>query len=280
MFVNRVWSKLLGAGLVSTVDDFGIQGQAPTHPELLDNLSLEFVANGWSTKKLIRQIVLSRVYSLGDQADPKNSLADVDNKLLWKANRKRLDAEVLRDVVLSIGGELDLSRPSGSPLVEMGTRELGADADYSVVHRPYRYRSVYLPYLRGRPPEMLAVFDAADPSLTVGKRDVTAGPDQALYLLNSPLAMDEARRFADRLLHASVSDDAARIELAFRLTLGTPPSNTQRDQAMQSITDFQLLNSSVASNNIGVPDANAVRLAAWSNFAHTLFALPEFRYVQ
>ena len=264
---------------MATVDDFGSQGQAPSHPELLDNLALDFVANGWSTKSVIRQIVLSKVYALGEQADPKNSLADVDNRLLWRSNRKRLDAEVLRDVVLSIGGNLDLSRPSGSPLVEMGVRELGADADYSVVHRPYRYRSVYLPYLRGRPPEMLAVFDAADASLTVGKRDVTAGPDQALYLLNSPLAMEEARRFAERVLHANVPDEAARVDLAFRLALGTSPSSTQREQALQGIADFQRLNSSVASTNTGVPDAEAVRLAAWTNFVHTLFALPEFRYV-
>jgi hypothetical protein len=162
-------------------------------------------------------------------------------------------------------------------LTELGTRELGADADFSVVHRPYRYRSIYLPYLRGRPPEMLAVFDAADPSMTVGKRDVTAGPDQALYLLNSPLAMDEARLFAQRLLYSS-GEDSARVDLAFRLTLGLNPTDSQRREALQSIDDFQRLNASVASNNDGVPDAVAVRLAAWTNFVHTLFALPEFRY--
>lgn len=277
VYVNRVWSKLLGAGLVATVDDFGAIGQSPSHPELLDHLALSFVNNGWSTKKLIREIVLSRVYGLSDQADPQNSVADVDNRLLARANRKRLDAEVLRDMVLSIGGNLDFTRPTGTPLTEMGVRELGVDADYSVVNRAYRCRSVYLPYLRGRPPEMLAVFDAADPSLTVGKRDVTAGPDQALYLLNSPLAMDEARLFAQRIL-AATGEDPARVDLAFRLTLGTNPTVTQRTEALQSIGDFQRLNSSVASTNPGIPDAEAVRLAAWTNFVHTLFALPDFRY--
>jgi hypothetical protein len=277
VYVNRIWSKLLGAGIVSTVDDFGTVGQNPSHPELLDNLAVGFVNNGWSTKKLIREIVLSRVYALSDIGDPKNSLADVDNRLLWKANRKRLDAEVLRDVVLSIGGNLDLTRPSGTPLTELGVRELGADADYSVVHRPYRYRSVYLPFVRGRAPEMLAVFDAPDPSMTVGKRDITAGPDQALYLLNSPLAMDQARLFAQRLLHATI-EDPERVDLAFRLTLGSNPTATQRSEALQAISDFQRLNSSVASTGSGVPDAEAVRLAAWTNFTQTLFALPEFRY--
>lgn len=279
VFVNRVWSKLLGAGIVRTVDDFGTQGQLPTHAELLDQLSVNVVANGWSTKQLIRQIVLSRVYALGDQADPKNATVDVDNKLFWRANRKRLEGEVLRDAVLAISGSLDFNRPTGSPLIEMGTRELGADADYSVVHRPYHYRSVFLPYLRGRAPEMLAVFDAADPGLTVGKRDVTAGPDQALYILNSPLTMEEGRRFAERLLRAPVSDDAARVDLAFRLTLGASPTAIQRDRALKSIAEFQALNSSVASTNPGIPDASNVRLAAWTNLVHTLFALPEFRYV-
>lgn len=277
VYVNRIWSKLLGAGIVPTVDDFGTVGQSPTHPELLDHLALSFVNNGWSTKKLIRNIVLSRVYGLSDQADPKNALADVDNRLLWKANRKRLDAEVLRDIVLSIGGNLDLTRPTGTPLIELGTRELGGDSDYSVVHRPYRYRSVYLPFVRGRAPEMLAVFDAPDPSMTVGKRDVTAGPDQALYLLNSPLAMDQAKLLAERLLHGA-TDDPARVDLAFRLTLGSNPTPTQRDEALKSISDFQRLNSSVVSTNTGVPDLEAVRLAAWTNFTQSLFALPEFRY--
>jgi hypothetical protein len=124
---------------------------------------------------------------------------------------------------------------------------------------------------------MIAVFDAADPSMTVGKRDVTSGPDQALYLLNSPFAMDEARRFAKRLINAEV-EDPARVDLAFRLTLGVNPTTAQRNEALRSIEDFQRLHSSVVSTVEASPDFESVRLAAWTNFAHTLFALPDFRY--
>lgn len=279
VYVNRVWSKLLGAGIVRTVDNFGTQGDAPTHPELLDHLALQFRHEGWSTKRLVRQIVLSRVYGVDLRADFRNVEADVDNKLFSRWNRKRLDAEVLRDSVLAIGGNLDLKRPYGTPLVELGTRELGPAADYSIVNRPYRFRSVYLPLLRGRAPEMMAVFDVADPSLTVGKRDVTSGPDQALYILNSPVAIEEGRLVARRLLEARVSDDAARVELAFRLVLGAPPTEVQKERVLASIADFERLNGSQVSTGGPAFDPERIRLAAWSNFTQTLLALPEFRYV-
>jgi len=279
VYVNRVWSKLLGAGIVRSVDNFGSQGEAPTHPELLDHLAVEFTNRGWSTKQLIRSIVLSRVYAVDSRADFQNVEVDVENKLLSRWSRKRLDAEVLRDSVLAIGGNLDLKRPYGTPLVELGTRELGPDANYSVVNRPYRHRSVYLPLLRGRAPEMMAVFDVADPSLTVGKRDVTSGPDQALYILNSPVALEEGKLVARRLLESGVADDAARIDLAFRLAFGTLPTAVQRERALESIADFQKLNTSQVSTEGVQVDPERVRLAAWANFTQTLLALPEFRYV-
>lgn len=280
VFVNRVWSKLLGVGIVPTVDNFGTQGDNPSHPELLDHLAVRFVERGWSTKQTIREIVLSRVYAVGSTvSDGKNAQVDPENKLLWRWNRKRLDAEVLRDTVLAIGGNLDLARPAGTPLVELGTRELGPNADYSIVNRPFRHRSVYLPLLRGRAPEMMAVFDVADSSLTVGKRDVTSGPDQALYILNSPIALEEGKLFAKRLLESAISDDGARVDLAFKFALGTSPTTSQRDQALKSIADFQQLNTSQVSTTNATIDPERVRLAAWANFAQTLLALPEFRYV-
>jgi hypothetical protein len=278
VYVNRVWSKLLGTGLVATVDNFGAQGDAPTHPELLDHLASTFIDKGWSTKKLIREIVLSRFYGIGSDADAKNAEVDFENKLYWRWNPKRLEGEVLRDTLLLLGGNLDTSRPFGTPLVEMGTRELGVDANYSVVLREYPWRSVYLPFIRGRAPEMLAVFDSPDPGLTVGKRDVTAGPDQALYLLNSPTSLVEAKGLAARLLAAPV-DDAGRVDLAFRLAFGVAPTKEQRERSLQAVAHFESLQASVASTTPVVVDAAVAKRNAWAIFAQTLFALPEFRYV-
>ncbi|MCY2965586.1 MAG: DUF1553 domain-containing protein [Planctomycetota bacterium] len=279
VYVNRVWSKLLGKGIVPTVDNFGILGEPASHPELLDHLSLKFVGQRWSTKKLIREIVLSHVYAESDEADPKLASVDKENKYFWHWNSKRLEAEVLRDAVLSIGGGLDLDRPNGTPLVELGTRELGPTADYSVVNKPYRFRSVYLPFLRGRAPEMLAVFDAPDPGLTVGIRDVTSGPDQALYLLNSPLALDEAQHFAKRLIDAPVSGVNERIDLAFQLALGQLPTPAQRESAVKFLSDIEGVHQSKNDPN-GTPlTSDEIRLRTWSSFSQALFALPQFRYL-
>lgn len=275
VYVNRVWSKLLGAGIVATVDDFGVQGQSPSHPELLDYLTVTFTEQGWSTKKLIREIVLSRVYAVGQLADPKNQEIDSENKLLWRWNRRRLEAEAIRDSVLAVSGQIDLRRPSGTPLVELGTRELGAGADFTPVQRPSLVRSVYLPQLRGQIPEMLALFDMADPSLTVGTRAATSGPDQALYLLNSPELLQQSRSFAERLLASPAVDDAARIDLAFRLAIGRTPTAVQRDEALQFLKDAD---QAATDTKAAEPTVNP-RLIAWSRFSQLLFALPDFRYV-
>jgi len=276
VFVNRVWSKLLGRGLVPSVDNFGLMGDKPTHPELLDHLTVRFQQEGWSTKRLIRSIVLSRVYAIADSSSPDQSGVDLENRLYWRWNPKRLDAEALRDAVLAIGGGLDLHRPWGTPLLVLGTRELGPTTDYSPLQRPNRHRSIYLPFLRGQAPEMLAVFDVADPSLTVGTRDVTSGPDQALYLLNSPLALDEARFFAQRLLEIPALSSADRVDLAFKLAIGQPPSAAQRDQAIQFLADIESQHRAQAP-----PDAAPSELAlrAWSSLSQVIFALPEFRYL-
>lgn len=279
VYVNRVWSKLLGRGIVSTVDDFGVQGESPTHPELLDFLAKNFIERGWSTKKLVREIVLSRVYGISEDLSDKVAEVDPENKLLSKWNRRRIDAEVIRDAVLSIAGTLEYERPFGTPLLELGVRELGVNADYSVVHKPYPYRSVYLPYLRGRAPEILAVFDSANPSLTVGKRDVTSGPDQALYLLNSPFALDASRNFAKRLLQVQVPGDEERIELAFRLALGVLPTQEQKAQALAFLGEFESVHRNEHSGDPHPPTASDIQLAVWSNFSQTLFTLPQFRYV-
>jgi hypothetical protein len=269
VIVNRLWAKLFGAGIVPTVDDFGDQGQKPTNPELLDYLAVRFIEQGWSVKKALKELVLSRTYQLSSDDDANDLAKDEANVSLWRWNRKRLDAEALRDATLSASRELDLARPHASPVIELGLLELGPFADFAAVQRPSRHRSVYLPVLRNKLPEALAVFDLPDPSLVAGQRETTTSPAQALFLLNSPFVLEQSDHLARRLL-AEKGDDAGRVERAYLAVLSRRPSAAERDRALRFLA---------GSAGQGGDGAEARRLAAWTRFAQALLALPEFRYL-
>ena len=192
MIVNRVWLHLFGRGLVPTPDNFGAAGQPPSHPELLDTLAVEFMADGWSIKRLIRRIVLSRAYRLDSAHDPRNFEVDPDNALVWRMSQRRLEAEALRDAMLSVSGRLALEPPVGS----VGGPDRRGPAPCSsaspALDASDTHRSVYLPVIRDQVLESLALFDFADPSLVTGERATTTGPAQALYLMNSPFVIRQA----------------------------------------------------------------------------------------
>ena len=265
VIVNRIWAKLFGVGIVPTIDDFGSQGQEPTNPALLDHLAVDFVRNGWSIKRTIRELVLTRAYQLDDADDAADLAKDEANESLWRWNRKRLDAEAIRDGILLASGRLDPSRPAGSPVVELGLRELGPNSDFSPIQAPSRRRSVYLPILRGKSPEALGAFDFPDPSLVTGQRDSTTSAAQALYLLNSPFALEQSEALARRLLDDAKLDDAARIERAFKLVLSRKPTPAE--------------SKSLAGFLGGSPATPEARLASWSRLAQALLSLPEARYL-
>jgi cytochrome c553 len=226
VMANRVWRHLLGVGLVRTVDNFGTSGERPSHPELLDHLAARFVANGWSVKKLVREIVLSRTYRQSSVYQEAAFKADPDNRLLWRASKRRLNAEAIRDAMLVVSGELDPTRPPGSLVArEIGDRpisligldqRLPADLDGS------RHRSVYLPVLRDRLPDVLELFDFAEPSLVTGDRETTNVPVQALYLMNSPFVQARSAALADRLLREA-TDENERIGRAFLFCFNRAP---------------------------------------------------------
>lgn len=225
--VNRVWSHLFGTGLVATVDDFGSTGHPPSHEDLLDHLAMRFVRDGWSTKQLIRQVVLSRTYRQVSTFDADAFQVDPENRLLWRISKRRIEAEAMRDAMLSISGELDLNRPDGSlvgrtigdrPISLVGLdKRLPRDLDGAV------HRSVYLPVLRDRLPDVLEVFDFAQPSLVTGKRETTNVPTQALYLMNSDFVHDRASAMAKRLRSETESDQAF-VETAFQYCYGRSPT--------------------------------------------------------
>ena len=221
VMANRVWRHLFGAGIVRTVDNFGFSGERPSHPELLDHLAIRLVDSGWSVKALIREIVLSRTYRQASTHRADVFDRDPDNRLLWRANKRRLDAEVIRDSMLSVAGVLDPSCRPGSLVAELDGQsvsligfntQLPPDLDGS------KRRSIYLPVLRDNLPDVLEQFDVANPNLVTGDRDVTNVPLQALYLLNSPFVQDQASALAKR-----VQLSADRVQCAFDLCFGRPP---------------------------------------------------------
>ena len=266
VYVNRIWHHLFGRGLVETVDNFGVLGADPSHPELLDELALDFVENGWSTKRLIRRIVLSRTFCQDSAYNASYAKIDPDNALIWRFAPQLLEGEAIRDGILAASGRLDPKRPEGSQVLEIGKqqalgrqREIGRRDYYQKdVNWDIPHRSIYLPMARGALPDMLATFDAADPNLVVGARKLTIVPTQALYLLNSSLTIDEAGRTAERVL---AKPEAERLEFAYQLILSRPPSSSERTAAAKFLA------------------GGADPAKTWARFCQTLMCSGEFRTI-
>ncbi len=255
VYVNRVWHHLFGSGLVRTVDNFGATGETPSHPELLDYLASRFVENDWSTKKLIREIVLSHAYQMASETNAEGVKTDPENRLLWRMNRLRLQVEPMRDTILSVSGQLD--RTALGNTIKKGT---GAERDY--VFDDVR-RSVYTPIFRNRLLEMFEVFDFPDPNMVLGKRNVSTVPTQALFMMNSPFIMNNAKQAAAVALKDDKQTDSEHIDAAYRKSLGRLPTQRERELALGYVT-------SVASPQ---------RAVAWERFYQALFACVDFRYV-
>lgn len=212
VIVNRVWQWHFGKGLVRTPSNFGKQGDLPSHPELLDFLATRVMAEGWSIKKLNREIMLSSTYALSAANSEKNYAADPDNRLLWRASRRRLDAESLRDSLLLVSGKLDLKM--GGPAVPFTNEDNGR-------------RTVYGFVSRRRLDPFLALFDFPNPIVTSEQRLPTTVPLQALFFMNSEIVMASAKSLASRVT-SSGADDAARIDNAYELLFQRKPTAEER----------------------------------------------------
>lgn len=264
--VNRVWMHLFGQGIVRSIDNFGSLGEKPTHPELLDYLATQFVENGWSVKKLIRTVVLSRAYQLGSDHDSANFTADPQNYYVWRMSPRRLDAEAIRDAILTASGRIDLSRPRGSLAPVDGP----VKKKLAYLVRDSNHRSVYLGMMRGAAlPELLSMFDVANPNLVVGQREVTTVPAQALYLLNNSWVVEQSKHMATRLLATTSLDDAGRADLAYQITLNRPATAAERDRALGFLRE--------TAQTLG---GNEGKERAWASLCQALFASAEFRYVE
>lgn len=216
VIVNRIWQQHFGEGIVPSASDFGHLGQPPTHPELLDWLTAEFVEHGWRFKHLHRLILNSATWrqsSKHPQAEA-NQAQDPGEALLWRARVRRLSAEEIRDAMLQASGELDTRL--GGPSVDAKTPR----------------RGLYVKRMRNTPEAMLAAFDAADGITSVSQRNTTTTPTQALMLINGEYTLDRAKKFAERVLAKSQPDREAALDRVFRVAWGRAPSDAELTQAL------------------------------------------------
>jgi mono/diheme cytochrome c family protein len=254
VFVNRVWQQHFGRGIVGTPSNFGLLGERPTHPELLDHLASRFIAGGWSVKALHREIMLSATYRQASTLNAANYERDPDNRLLWRMNRRRLDVESWRDAVLAACGNLDSSL--GGPSFKL---EDAANCR----------RTLYAAVSRHELNPMLRLFDFPDPNLTAERRTITTVPMQQLFVLNSDFMARQAKLLAGRALGEPAADDASRIERLYRWVFGRAPTDRERELGQAFVSGS------------ATPDAGQgeIKLAPWEQYAQALLSTNEFMFV-
>ena len=267
VMASRVWLHLFGRGIVTTPDDFGVYGNRPTHPELLDHLAQRFMADNWSVKKLIRTIVLSRTYQLGSHATAAQVRADPDNQWLARHNRRRLDAESIRDSILAASGQLNSAPGEGSDVSQLDVLINWPPGESAVIHRPSKHRSIYLCLLRHAPPPELTAFDMPDGTKPMGQRHVITAPPSALYLMNNRMVVEQSRHFAEQLLKEAPADDADRTHWAFRRALQRNPTSAEISHVIGLVEKLQ------------TGENPSREEAAWAILAQALLSTNEFRYI-
>ncbi|MFO0817032.1 MAG: PSD1 and planctomycete cytochrome C domain-containing protein [Pirellulales bacterium] len=271
--VNRMWQKLFGEGLVRSVDYFGVRGETPTHPDLLDHLATRWVREGWSTKRLLRTLALSRTYGLSSGHDPMAAELDPDNLLIWRMNAQRLDAESIRDAMLRASGEL--LRSAGGPSLPLEYLENTGNLAPKSVNPPsfllrrFRpeqefVRTLYLPVVRSAqkgPSQLRDAFDFVQPAQIAGQRPQTVAATQALYLMNNPLPRSRAMALS-QAIHAETTDRTERLKQLWLRTFGRPPTPVEYEEASQLL------------------DSLAPPADGWVELSHALLSSNEFIHRQ
>jgi hypothetical protein len=266
VMVNRVWQGHFQRGLVATPSDFGIRGERPSHPELLDYLTSRFVAEGWSLKKLHRWIMLSNTYQASSENRPESAAIDPENKLFWRQRRHGLDAETLRDSMLLASGLLDSSPGAGHPFPPVAQWGFTIHYPFQAVYETRR-RSVYLMVQRSRRHPFLTLFDGSDPNISTAVRDTTITPTQALFLMNSPFVHEQAAALAAQL--EQEQDGGARLILAYKKTLSRAPMEAEVQDARAFLHSYR-------ERLAGQTNAEA---SAWAALVRVLLTSNEFLYV-
>ena len=281
VIVNRVWQHHFGEGLVRTVSDFGVRGEEPSHPELLDWLASDFVEHGWRLKRLHHMIIASTVYQQGTTFDEKKAMLDPANRLHWRRRPLRLEAEMLRDAMLAVSGTLNLEPfgPAFKPPIpqeaitarNLKTKYPDDTKDDPSTHR----RTVYMFHKRVVPYPLLQAFDRPDLLQSCGRRDESTVAPQALALLNDEFVRLRASDFADRLIDEDGSDEEVLIGRAFILAVGRGPTDSERTASTEFLTAQQRQRQDRDTDS----SADDVQREALTDFCQTLFSLNEFLYV-
>jgi cytochrome c553 len=284
VMVNRVWLHHFGEGFVPTPDDFGTMSESPSHPELLDYLASRFMDNGWSIKKLHREIMLSSVYQQSSANNPRYAQIDPNNRLLWRANIRRLEFEALRDSLLAIGGALDETM-YGRPV--------------DLEKEPYSTRrTIYGRVDRADVTDVLVNFDFANPDLPSGRRHETTVPQQALFLMNSPLVVEQAKKLVSLADFNACQDNPARIEFLYQRIYQRPPRPEETKLGEEFISQTPDPSNSVQEETAVRPISNEPGkalgkgrraggrelkkrqpLKAWEEYAHALLQANEASFV-
>ncbi len=280
--VNRLWQKLFGEGLVRSVDYFGERGERPSHPELLDHLATRFMADRWSQKRFLRGLVLSHAYRLSSANHAEGLSLDPENRLFWRMNRQRLEAEAIRDSLLRVSGEL--ATKSGGPSLALEIIEnTGALAAAGINPPSYHHRrsrpsqeferTVYLPVMRNGPSsadKIRSFFDFVDPASITGQRNQTVMPTQSLFLLNNDLVRKRAGALAKQLIAAHANEDA-RLESLWLRAWNRPITAEERTNARNFLQEITPL--------LKTPRApDALETARWQELCHSLLASNAFIY--
>ena len=269
VFVNRVWLHHFGQGLVRTPDDFGTRSPPPTHPELLDWLAQRFVDGGWSVKSLHRLVMLSRAYQSACVENADYQRRDPQNALLWTFNRRRLSAEEVRDAMLFVSAALDPT-PGGRHPFKPEWEWRYTQHNPFVDDFPTDKRSVYLMQQRIRMQPYLGTFNGADTNACTGQRGSDTAPQQALFMLNSDFAHRQAKALAERLAKEG-GDTKARLDKAFRLALGRPPTQEELNEAVEFLGSVE--------KPLKSAGAGEREKAAWASYLRVLLSSSEFVFV-
>lgn len=238
VMVNRIWRWHFGKGLVRTPDNFGKLGERPTHPELLDWLAVQFVQNKWSIKSMHRLIMLSSTYQMSTKYNAQMAETDPENRLLWRMNRRRLEAESIRDSILAVCGKIDYEM-GGSLLNVENRKYVTSTANVDPVVYDTNRRSVYLPIVRSALYEVLQAFDFADPSVLSGDRTHTTVAPQALFMMNSDFIMQHTKDFADEIIHETHLDESAKVNRIYERTFSRPATEMEKIRAIKYIKQYR-----------------------------------------
>jgi hypothetical protein len=274
VMVNRLWRWHFGRGLVRSVDNFGKLGERPTNQPLLDWLAVECVRSGWSMKAMHRLMMQSSAYRMSTQFDERSATADPENLLYWRFERRRLEAEEVRDALLAVSGRLDTAL--GGTTITFREREYVTGTGSRKTTYDSVRRTVYLPVLRSAMYDVLQAFDFAYPSTLEGNRASTTVAPQALFMMNGELVTESVTALAKSLLNRSDQDDTARVQSAYARVLGRPAEKHEIERALRLVAAVERQLAATGSDATSA----TIRIAAWQSLCRVLVASNEFIYVE